>query len=147
MNMRVFKYLMGLWTAIAVYSFFTLLCGPRGLSAYNQLLAERDRQWDNMKTLGALNEDLESTKNSLLYDQDTLSVYARQLGYAHENERFIRIVGLGGVKNPHSAAGQVYFASNPDFISDKLIKITALCAGLVVFAVFFIVEIVRKKIF
>lgn len=65
-----------------------------GFSAYRQLEAERERQWENMKALGAINEKLENTKNSLLYDRDTITVYARQLGYSKENERLVRIVGL-----------------------------------------------------
>jgi cell division protein FtsB len=142
--MRVGKYLLGLWITAAVYTLFSVLNGPRGLSAYDQLLAERERQWDNLRNLGAVNEDLEKTKNSLLYDKDTLAVYSRQLGYGQENERFIRIVGLGGIKNPHTMAGQVYFAAPPDYISDKVIKITALCAGLAVCILFLIMDLLHR---
>jgi cell division protein FtsB len=143
--MRVFKYLMGLWTAVAVYALFSFVSGPRGLSAYNQLLAERDRQWANMRILGSLNEELEKSKNSLLYDQETLSVYARRLGYGRENERFVRIVGLGNSQNRYASAGQVYFAADSDFVSDKTIKIAALCAGLAVFAFLFMLELLGGR--
>jgi hypothetical protein len=144
--MRVSKYLFGIWTAVAVYSLFSFTSGPRGLSAYNQLLAERDRQWDNLKDLGSANEELEKVKNSLLHDPDTLLIHARQMGYGSEDERFVHIVGLGSVKNPPVAAGKVYFTLEPDFISDKIIKITALCAGLIVFAFFFILGIIENKV-
>jgi cell division protein FtsB len=144
-RMKVFKYLMGLWTAIVVYSVFLLLSGPAGFSAYKQLEAERERQRENMKTLDAINEKLENTKNSLLYDRDAVAVYARRLGYGRENERLVRIVGLGGVQNAYTAAGQVYFAGTPDFISDKTIKITALCAGLAAFILFLALELLHAK--
>lgn len=143
-SMRAFKYLMGLWTAVAVYSVLSLLSGPSGLSAYSQLEAERERQWANMRRLGALGEELENAQNSLLYDHDAITVYARRLGYARENERFIRIVGLGGTQNPYTAPGQVYFAGAPDFISDTSIKIAALCAGAAAFALFFALELLRS---
>jgi cell division protein FtsB len=142
--MRVCKYLLGLWTAIAVYTLFTVFNGPKGLSAYDQLLEERRRQWDNLKSLGEVNVELEKIKNSLLYDEDTLAVYARQLGYARDDERFIRIVGLGRIKNPHAAAGQVYFTAPPDHISDQRIKITALCAGLAVCVLFLIMDLLNQ---
>ena len=141
--MRAFKYLMGLWTAVAVYAVFSLLKGPGGLFAYRQLEAERERQWANMRALNAINEDMENTKNSLLYDQETIAVHARRLGYAKANERFVRIVGLGGAQNPYAVPGQVYFAAEPDFIPDKTIKITALCAGLAVFGFFLVLDLLR----
>jgi cell division protein FtsB len=144
--MRAFKYLIALWTAFAVYSVFSLLNGAAGIPAYEKLSAEREKQWENMKNLGLINEELENTKNNLLYDRDTIAVYARQLGYGREDERFIRIVGLGGVKNPHTTAGQVLVAEPPEFIPDRIIKIGALCAGLAVFALFFVFEIIRSGV-
>ena len=143
--MKVFKYLIGFWAAIVVYALFSLLSGPRGLSAYNQLLAEREQQQANLKELNTINEELEKTKNSLLYDKDTLLVHARRLGYGEENEQYIRIVGLGGINNPQPTAGKVYFTAVPDFISDRIIKIAALCVGLTVFAFFFVLELIETK--
>ena len=143
--MRAFKYLIGVWAAIVVYVFFSLISGPRGLSAYNQLLTERGRQQTNLEDLGTVNAELEKTTNSLLYDKDTILVHARQLGYGQEDERYIRIVGLGGINTPPATAGKVYFAAVPDFLSDKVIKITALCAGLMVFAFLFLLELIGDK--
>jgi len=143
--MRIFKYLVGIWTALAVYTLFSFLGGPRGLSAYNYLLEEKDRQWENINNLGIINEDLEKTRNSLLYDDDTLMVYARQMGYGQEDERFVRIVGLGNVKTTPVVTGMVYMAQNPEFIADKSIKIAALCAGLIVFAFLFMLELIESR--
>jgi hypothetical protein len=134
-----------MWTAIAVYTLFSFLGGPRGLTAYNYLLSEKDRQWENINELGIINEDLEKTRNSLLYDNDTLMVHARQMGYGQEDERFIRIVGLGNVKTTPAVTGKVYIAQNPEFISDKSIKIAALCAGLMVFAFLLMLELIESR--
>jgi cell division protein FtsB len=143
--MRAFKYLIALWTAIAVYGVFSAMTGVRGLSAYQQLLADREKQWANMEKLRLINGDLENTKNSLLYDRDTIAVYARELGYGKKDERFIRIVGLGGMKNPHSSAGQILRSGRPDFIPDRALKIAALCAGLAVFIFLLIFDIIHFK--
>jgi hypothetical protein len=144
-TMRITKYLIGIWAAIAVYTLFSFLGGPSGLSAYNYLLSERDRQLDNIKELGNINEELERTRFNLQYDQDTLMVHARLMGYGQTDERFVRIVGLGNFKNDPVTAGNVYVTSNPDFISDKSIKIAALCSGLLVFAFLFMLEIIESK--
>jgi len=143
--MRFSKYLIGIWAAIAVYALFSFFSGPKGLSSYTYLLSERDIQWNNIKTLGILNEDLERTRNNLLYDQDTLMIHARQMGYGHEDERFIRIVGLGTIKPAPAAAGNVYAAQHPDYIPDFNIKIVAACLGLLVFAFLFMLEFIEKR--
>ena len=115
------------------------------MSAYNYLLAERDRQLDNVKELGNIYEELERTRYNLQYDHDTLMVHARLMGYGQADERFVRIVGLGNMKNNHVTAGNICITSNPDFISDKSIKIAALCTGLLVFAFLFMLEIIESK--
>ena len=143
--MRIIKYLIGIWTAIAVYALFSFLSGPNGLSAYNVLLEERERQLGNIRELGILNEDLERTKNNLIYDHDTLLVHARQLGYGQENEHFVRIVGLGNIVNASHTAGSVYFSQTPDFMSKRNINIMALCFGLLAFAFFFMVEFIENR--
>jgi hypothetical protein len=143
--MRVFKYLIAVWTAIAVYTLFSFLGGPKGLSAYNYLLGEREQQWYNIKELGIINEELEKTRNNLLYDHDTLVVHARQMGYGQEDERFVRIVGLGTVKNNPEITGNIYSIQNPEFISDKSIKIAAICLGLMVFTFFFMLEVIENR--
>jgi cell division protein FtsB len=143
--MKIFKYLAAFWTAIVVYSVFTFFYGQGGISAYNQLLSEREQQMANIRDLWVINEELEKTKNNLLYDYDTLLVYARQMGYGHEDERFVRIVGLGNTKSAPSIAGKIYKPKSPDFIPDRNIKIAALCAGLLVFAFLFMLEIIETR--
>jgi cell division protein FtsB len=143
--MKIFKYLIGIWTVIAIYSFFSFITGPKGLFAYNQLLAEREQQWSNIRTLGIINEELEKTRNNLLFDHDTLLVHARQMGYAQEDERFIRIVGLRNNITTSVAIGNVYVIKEPDFLSDKVIKIVSLCLGLLIFAFLLMLEIIEKR--
>jgi len=144
--MKFQKYLIGIWTAVVVYTLFSFLGGPRSLPAYNYLLSEREIQRENIRNLGVLNEELERTRNNLLYDQDTIMVHARHLGYGHENERFIRIVGLGNTKPVPSTTGSVYTAQFPDFILNKNIKIVALCIGLLVFSFFFMMEFIESRL-
>jgi len=143
--MRSLKYLIGVWAAIAVYTFFSFLGGPKGLSSYNNLELERDRQLENIRNLGLLNEDLERTRNNLLFDQDTMIIHARQLGYGQEDERFIRIVGLGTMKTPPAIAGEIYSAQIPEYISDNNIKLAAFFLGLLIFAFLFMLEFIESR--
>jgi len=144
-NMRIFKYLVGIWAAIAVYALFSFIAGPKGISAYNFLLSEKEQQKENIRNLELLNEELERSKNNLIYDHDTLLVQAHQMGYGYENERFIRIVGLSGKKPIPAEVGNVYSARSPDFIVDRFIKISAFCLGLLLFAFLLTMEVIDRR--
>ncbi|HCC36236.1 MAG TPA: septum formation initiator, partial [Treponema sp.] len=124
--MKALKYLAALWAAVAVYSVLSLFFGAMGFSAYQQLLAGRDTQLANKEELRAINATLESAQNNLRFDPDTVMVYARSLGYSRGDERFVRIVGLGGAQNPYATAGEVARTPPPVFVSDKIIKLCAL---------------------
>jgi len=143
--MRIFKYLVGIWAAVAVYALFSFFAGPKGLSAYNFLLSEKERQLENIRDLGKLNQELERTKNNLIYDHDTLLVHARQIGYGREDERFVRIVGLSSLNPIQAEVGNVYTAQNPDFIPDRSIKIAAFCIGLLLFAFLLSLEVIDRR--
>jgi len=96
--------------------------------------AERVRLSENLKKLENINTDYQNIKNNLAGDQDSLSVYARQLGYGREGEEYIRIMGLGIAINTDMPTGQVFYTVNPVFISDTTIKIISLFFALAVFA-------------
>jgi len=144
--MRVFKCLLpGIWAAVAVYALFSFLAGPKGLSAYNYLLGEKERQWNNIRDLRIINQELERTRDNLIYDQDTLLIHARQMGYGYEDERIIRIVGLSNIKPIHSEVGTAYYAQKPEYILEHYIKITALVIGFIIFAFLFMLEIIDRR--
>jgi cell division protein FtsB len=130
--------------AVAVYTVLSLFQGAMGFSAYEQLLSGRSIQWTNLKKLGDINTELENTQNNLLYDQDTITTYARSLGYGQDDERFVRIVGLGGIKNPYTA-GEVVSVPEPGFIPEQTIKLSALFTGLAVLILLSFLEILKNK--
>jgi cell division protein FtsB len=141
--MRVIKYLAAVWTAVFIYGLCSFFNGATGLSAYRRLEDERLKQRKNMETLRLINRELETTKDALLYDKDTLMTYAKELGYGETHERFIRIVGLGDTKRQQTNPGHTVLAIRPDFIPDKTIKIVSLCAGLTVFISLAIFDLLR----
>jgi hypothetical protein len=130
---------------IAIYTLFSVLSGPIGLSPYNQLSIERDKLKANMESLQIINQELENTKDALMYDKDTIAVYARDLGYKAKNERFIRVVGLEGTKKYRTEPGQLLFANAPEYISEDAIKICAFCIGLGTLLCFLIPDLIQYK--
>jgi cell division protein FtsB len=132
--MRFIRYFLVIWTFFFVYTSFSYLWGQNGLHARRHLDAERVRLDENLKKLENINSDYQNIRNNLIHDQDSLSVYARQLGYGREGEGYIRIMGLGIAINTDMPAGQVSYSENPDFISDITIKIISLLFAAVVFS-------------
>ena len=89
--MRILKYLAAVWFAVIFYAVSSLFAGAAGFSTYSQLNAEKEKQIANLRKLQAINQDIRGRKEALIYDDDTISIYARELGYGGGGERFIRI--------------------------------------------------------
>jgi hypothetical protein len=89
---------------------------------------EQDKQLANIKALEVTNQELENTKNALLYDRDTLTVYAREQGFASPEERFIRIVGLESAQKPKTSPGLLVAAATPVYTPNRTMRIFSFCA-------------------
>ncbi|MDR2376168.1 MAG: septum formation initiator family protein [Treponema sp.] len=139
--MRVVKYCVALWVLVVVYTTVSLFAGERGISAYNELLEELARQETNMKDLKRINMELENTKNALLYDSDTIRVYARDLGFGEENEKFVRIVGLGQNRKVPLFPGEVVIPEERQYMDNKTICLISIFAALTVFIAFLVQDI------
>jgi cell division protein FtsB len=144
--MRVVKYLLPLWTAVAVYTGLSYFAGLKGISAYQDLAAEQEQQELNMKTLEQINRNLESAQNALLYDRDTIRVYARNLGFGEEDEKFIRIVGLEQARNAPLSPGEVRIAEKRQAMKQRTIQFISIFAALAVFIPFLISGILETRL-
>ncbi|MDR2602092.1 MAG: septum formation initiator family protein [Spirochaetaceae bacterium] len=128
--MRTLKYIIPIWLSLVFYAVAAFVAGPSGVNAYRQLEEEKEKQEKNINVLKQTSLALEGEKEALIYDEDTISVYARNLGYGESGERFVRIVGLGGtLKQPAKQAGEVYAYNEPLYKDDKTIRIIALAIG------------------
>jgi cell division protein FtsB len=144
--MKMTKYLFSLWAGVLIYASLFLITGAKGFSTHRQLENEQKKQEANIENLKSINRELEEAMNSLLYDKDTLTVYAREQGYASSRERFIRIVGLGLNQKNKAVSGKVVEAAEPQYTSEKTITMIAFCAGASIFlcmAVFDILKLFR----
>ena len=147
--MRFEKYLFAVWAGVLIYAALTLFFGAKGVYAQYQLEKEYKKQEENIETLGLINRKLKDFMNSLMYDEDTLLVYAREQGYASSRERFIRIVGLGvnqqqSVTNP----GTVVIIAEPQYIPNRIFVVIAFCVGLAILipaVIFDLLKYLREK--
>ena len=143
--MKVTKYLFAVWAGVFIYTLLSVLFGATGLSARHQLERERQRQEENIVNLIQINSELEDSMNSLLYDRDALTIHAREQGYASGQERFIRIVGIGVNQRNLTSIGELVFATEPHYISNKTIIIIALFSVLSILICMVIFDFLKRK--
>ena len=141
--MKAVKYLFSIWAGILIYTSLSLLFGARGLSAFRQLENEQGKQTANIESLKLIHLELEDVRDSLLYDRNTLSAHARGQGYATEQERFVRIVGLGVNQKNIASPGKVIVIAEPQYTSQKSIMIISFCAGASIFICMAVFDILK----
>ena len=146
--MQILKYIAALWFAVMLYATSSLFAGAAGFSAYKQLNAEKEKQIAQLRRLQAINEDIRGKKEALIYDNDTISVYARELGYGSDKERFIRIAGLNGKQKNRISAGELFLPVLPGYIDDKTIRIVSAALAFAIILSFAVVDMLHaiKKV-
>jgi cell division protein FtsB len=145
-NMRAVKYSIVLWIFMVVYAGMSFFAGPKGISAYNDLLDEQNRQEKNLQDLERINAELENTRNALLYDRDTIRVYARDLGFGEKGENFVRIVGLGQSQKVPLFPGEIVEAEERRSLGVRTICLVAAFAALAVFIAFLVQDMLDLKL-
>jgi cell division protein FtsB len=143
--MRFLRYLFAFWTAFAVYSLVTFAHGPGSLQVQKQLEEEVVRLSKNLDELELTHRKFLSTAASLETDPETLAVYARQLGYGHSGEKFIRIIGQENTLNPEMFLGRVLQPAEPEFVPDVKTKVLALAFALAVLIFFIAVDFLSLR--
>jgi cell division protein FtsB len=143
--MRSLKYLLALWAVVAFYVLTSVFIGLSGFRAYEELNRERDKQITNIMALREKNYELAGLRDALLYDSDTIAVYARELGFGREDENFIRIVGFEErIKQP-SAPGEVTPVVKQEHTSDQLLRIFAVCSGMMIMSLLGLFDFLRRR--
>lgn len=141
--MRFRKYLLVPWTAVSFYAIASMIGGASGIGAYGRLLEERKKIVENLENLQGINRELEGTMDALLYDSEAIKVRARELGYGESGERFVRIVGLSGVRYRETSPGTVKTAAPSPHVPDTTLRIMSILAGCGLFLAFFIGDMLK----
>ena len=111
----------------------------------NYLTVERDRLAENLSHLRDINVELNGSLDALRYDKDTLTLYARDLGYGKDDERFIRIVDLRQISGNHQKAGELLIPKRLKTLPEDLLRVISLITGLSVYAGLSISALREKK--
>jgi cell division protein FtsB len=141
--MRFLKYLTPVWAAVLFYSFSSLFVGAMGINAYKQLNKQHEKQLANLQILQNKTEELQGIKEALLYDKDTIAVYARELGFGASDERFIRIMGLDYKHKENLDEGKVINISDIDFVENKTLHIISIVIAISMFVCIGVIDLIN----
>jgi cell division protein FtsB len=141
--MRALKYLVSLWVAVIFYAAASTMVGAVGINAYASLDEEREKQEINLAALQSLNEELLGIEEALRYDEDTIAVYARDLGFGASEERFIRIVGFNEKHKQALDPGEALRAVDPTYVDDKTLRVIAAAIAVCLLLCIAVVDILQ----
>ena len=144
MIMKLGKYLLIPWFSLAVYTVLSIYNGPGGIVPFRELQSERQKILENLDKLRIINGELEGIMDGLLYDQETIRIKARELGYGEKKERFVRIVGLPGTRPSEMKPGMIRTFIQP-VPSGKAYRLISFCLGMILFAFFLAGDILYKN--
>jgi cell division protein FtsB len=143
--MRSLKYLLALWAVTVLYTLSSVFTGNSGFQAYRDLRTEWDKQESNIRSLREKNHELEGLRDALLYDSDTIAVYARELGFGRKDEIFIRIVGFEEKIKQPLAPGEITPIIKPEHTPDRILRIITFYTGMGIIALFWLFDLLRRR--
>lgn len=134
--MKFAKYLFVLLTATFVYVALSLTVGQNSISCYKAMEEQKRIVSKQKSDLQNINNELTLELTALKKDKAIIAAYARKLDYVADGEKLIKINGLKPVANTLYETGTVVRHTEPVFVSERLCKIAAICAGLLLLIIF-----------
>jgi cell division protein FtsB len=146
--MQSLKLLLPIWCALTFYAILSLLAGYGGVSAYHELLSDKNKLSENVNMIINSNAQLTTLLESLQSDKETIAFYAREQGFGSSDERFFRIVGLSPSQRRTFDTPTAFFFHQPEYFYDKYLRLGAISIAaflLLVVSIGSFVRFVKKK--
>lgn len=131
------------YIGLAVYCLLSLLLGPMGLAAYDDLQTRVHGMRENLARLESLNAEARARKDSALSDPESLALEARDLGYVGPGQVVVRLGFPEASPDPGDLGTLVPFVP-PRGTKDAELKAAALAAALVAAFAGFLVRSDRR---
>jgi cell division protein FtsB len=141
--MKSLKLLLPIWCALTFYAILSLLTGHGGVSAYKELLSDRNNLSENVNAINNSNAKLRALLESLQSDKETIAFYAREQGFGTTDERFFRIVGLSPSQRQIFEKPAVLYFREPEHFEDKYLRLGAISVAIFMFLLVSIGSFVR----
>lgn len=128
--MKLAKYLFILFIGTFVYVVMSLTVGQNSMRCYRQLEEQKRIVTKQKVDIQNINTELQLELSALKNDRAVIAAYARKLGYVSEGEKLVKINGLKPSKSVLYETGTILRHTEPQFVSEKLCKISAICISI-----------------
>ena len=136
--MKRAKYLTVLFVGTLVYVVMSLCFGPNSFKCYSQMEEQKRVVSKQKAEIQSINTELTLELSALKNDKAVIAAYARKMDYVQDGEQLVKITGLKPYQNALYDTGTVIRHIEPQFVSEKLCKMSAFCAAMLVLLVMLI---------
>ena len=109
---RTGRLLLTIYIAVSLYLLLSLVYGPSGIKAAENLDVYRTVLQKNISDLKDINRDL-IRKCKPYNEMDTIRLRAYEMGYLEKNQKKIQLKGIEKSDTSHSLGKIIYRNSNP----------------------------------
>lgn len=138
--MKTAKYLPSLLCGTLIYVLLSFFWGQNGLWAQRQLEAQKKVISAHTQEIQILNDELHLEKNAIRDDKDVIAAYARKLDYVFEDEKLVKIKGLGVSEPLMYDTGKVLKYTPVAYVSEWFCKGAGLAVGILLAFVIFLFD-------
>ena len=113
------------------YTLLSFFFGATGIYAQKKLEEELKNLMKNINMINQKGEELDIMIKNLTSDEQTIKIFAHDLGYINEGEGLIKLTSFKAYPLRDMTCGDAITIHKPAFISDSLCKRFAFLMGLV----------------
>ena len=144
--MKRAKYLTVLFAGTLVYVVMSLCFGQNSLKCYSQMEEQKRIVSKQKAEIQNINTELTLELNALKNDKAVIAAYARKMDYVTDDEKLVKITGLKPYQNTLYDTGSVIRHVEPEYVSEKLCKLSGIVAALAVLLILLITDIKKGEI-
>ena len=144
--MKRAKYLTVFFVGTLVYVLLSLFVGQNSFRCYSKMEEQKRIVSKQKAEIQSINTELSLELAALKNDRAVIAAYARKMDYVTDGEQLIKITGLKPYQNTLYDTGTVIRHEEPDFVSEKLCKLSGIVAAFVCLVLFLIIDIKKGEI-
>ena len=144
--MKRAKYLTVLFVGTLVYVIMSLGFGQNSLKCYSQMEEQKRIVSKQKAEIQSINTELTLELSALKNDKAVIAAYARKMDYVQDGEQLVKITGLKPYQNTLYDTGSVVRHVEPEFVSEKLCKMSGLCAAMLVLLIMLIFDFKKGEL-
>ena len=140
------KYLSAIFLGTFVYVLLSVTFGQNSLHCYNKMEEQKRLISKQTSEIQNINSELSLELTALQSDRAVIAAYARKLDYVSDGEKLVKITGLKPYQTTLYDTGKVLRHEEPDYVPEKVCKITGIAIGLLCFVILFLFDVSNGSI-